>query len=264
MIAGMPPTDAGFAAAITDARRRRWNSLAASAAAAAVFALVATVAPSFRSTAGQNLDVTNPAPGEAPGWYVPDEPPVVADPLLLPLPPAGNTTVATGATRGRAVSPAVSPSPSPALRRNRMDVVPSGGMTGFPCGLTGSGPWYCGGATWTGGTTRKMTLRLCDRPEPQQARLSHPLTYQTRLETDFLIEGPDGFRWQWSTSQHFPRDVHTRTLSNNCLTWSTVWDLIGNDGRETPNGAYRLTATSSANELRGVRWMVDFNVNYQH
>ena len=87
------------------------------------------------------------------------------------------------------------------------------------------------------------------------------LTFPTAQEVEFVIGTTGGKKlWTWSTGQRFRATRHVLYRgSSQCFDWTTRWDWRDDSGRDVPRGQLRLTAWSTAQELRHSPVHVDFS-----
>ncbi|MCU1674939.1 MAG: Intracellular proteinase inhibitor, partial [Frankiales bacterium] len=76
------------------------------------------------------------------------------------------------------------------------------------------------------------------------------LSYGTTMELDVAVSSAAGELWRWSVGQRIAPDPHTVAAdAGDCVTWSTRWHRVDQQGRALPAGDYTLTAQFQAAEL---------------
>jgi hypothetical protein len=116
-----------------------------------------------------------------------------------------------------------------------------------PFACVGTGEW-CGTATATdaGNGTAELAAQVCRPAVRDPARLR----FAAKQEVEFLLYSRETGEevWRWSTAPAPPRPHAVVVQSGSCVTWTTQWTGLGDDGRPLPAGDYVLHAVLLSQE----------------
>jgi hypothetical protein len=128
-------------------------------------------------------------------------------------------------------------------------------------------PRVCGGSSYsdTGGTVEngvgwcllasaqrtsageRLTVNLC-----RDSTAGGTLTFGSSREVDLALSVDGRSVWSWSKTDPGHPDAHRLpTSADGCWDWTLTWPGTTQAGSAAPHGTYTLTATSTADELKG-------------